>query len=274
MGAPPDLPSRFPCWVRATYSWGGETKRDLGFVEGDLIEALNAGDGLWWMGRLRRDPRAIGMFPSNFVKVLEDGFTPAPNSRHSTPPQQASNSPQGRGFRKPFQSYEKIGSRAEKAAAQQETMPEKPKPKSSFKPFSSMKTAQAPTGTLKGPSSSSTAEKADNGFRMPAPVPRASERENIEKRASRRTTRRPSNSPTPTPGYAQQQAPPTNRSSMYRAASPQPMYIAPVPNPYAPQPQQTYQAASPNPHRAPSPQPMYRAASPQPMRSRSPLPSS
>jgi hypothetical protein len=189
MGAPPDLPARFPCWVRATYSWGGETKRDLGFVEGDLIEALNAGDGLWWMGRLRRDPRAIGMFPSNFVKVLEDGFTPAPNSRHSTPPQQASNSPQGRGFRKPFQSYEKIGSRAEKAAAQQETMPEKPKPKpkSSFKPFSSMKTAQAPTGTLKGPSSSSPAKKADNGFRMPAPVPRASERENIEKRASRRT---------------------------------------------------------------------------------------
>ncbi|GAB7330583.1 hypothetical protein MBLNU13_g02169t1 [Cladosporium sp. NU13] len=272
MGAPPDLPSRFPCWVRATYSWGGETKRDLGFVEGDLIEALNAGDGLWWMGRLRRDPRAIGMFPSNFVKVLEDGFTPAPNSRHSTPPQQASNSPQGRGFRKPFQAYEKIGSRAEKAAAKQETMPEKPKPKSSFKPFSSMKTAQAPTGTLKGPSSSSPAKKADNGFRMPAPVPRASERENIEKRASRRTTRRPSNSPTPTPGYSQ--APTTNRSSMYRAASPQPMYIAPVPNPYAPQPQQSYQAASPNPHRAPSPQPMYRAASPQPMRSRSPLPGS
>jgi transglutaminase/protease-like cytokinesis protein 3 len=72
MGAPPDLPSRFPCWVRATYSWGGETKRDLGFVEGDLIEALNAGDGLWWMGRLRRDPRAIGMFPSTFSVVRED----------------------------------------------------------------------------------------------------------------------------------------------------------------------------------------------------------
>ncbi|KAL1589541.1 hypothetical protein WHR41_01482 [Cladosporium halotolerans] len=251
MGAPPDLPSRFPCWVRATYSWGGETKRDLGFVEGDLIEALNAGDGLWWMGRLRRDPRAIGMFPSNFVKVLEDGFQPAPNSRHSTPPQQANTlrAQQGKSFRKPFQAYEKIGSRAEKMAAKQETLPEKPKPKSSFKPFSSMKTAQAPTGTLKGASSNSPTKDTDNGFRMPAPVPRANER-----RTSRRS-RQLSNSPTPTPGYTHD--PNANRRSMYRAASPQPMHIAPVPNPYeAPSPSQPmYRAASPNPYRAHSPQP-------------------
>ena len=269
MGAPPDLPTRFPCWVRATYSWGGETKRDLGFVEGDLIEALNAGDGLWWMGRLRRDPRAIGMFPSNFVKVLEDGFQPAPNSRHSTPPQQANahNSPQGKGFRKPFQAYEKVGSRAEKeAAAKQEAVAEKPKPKSSFRPFSSMKTAQAPTGTLKGASSSSPAKSADNGFRMPAPVPRANERRDSERRAQRRISRRPSNSPTPTPGYEQAAA--MNRSSMYRAASPQPMYIAPVPDPYrapSPQPQHMSRRVSPNPYRAPSPQPMYRDPSPQPL---------
>ncbi|KAM0723700.1 hypothetical protein Q7P37_000688 [Cladosporium fusiforme] len=246
MGAPPDLPTRFPCWVRATYSWGGETKRDLGFVEGDLIEALNAGDGLWWMGRLRRDPRAIGMFPSNFVKVLEDGFTPAPNSRHSTPPQQTNTASRqdSKSFRKPFQAYEKIGSRAEKAAAKQETMAEKPKPKSSFKPFSSMKTAQAPTGTLKGRTPGCPAKEPDNGFRMPAPVPRANER-----RTSRRTTR-PSTSPMAPTGYGQD--PPPNRQSMYRAASPQPMQIAPVPNPYrAPSPQPMYRAASPNPYQRP-----------------------
>ena len=79
----PDLPTRFPCWCKAVYSWGGETDRDLGFVEGDLIECLNAGDGSWWMGRLRRDKRMMGLFPSNFVVVLDDSFQPA--SRAASP---------------------------------------------------------------------------------------------------------------------------------------------------------------------------------------------
>lgn len=116
----PDLPTRFPCWCRATYSWGGETKRDLGFVEGDLIECLNAGDGSWWMGRLRRDRRAIGLFPSNFVQVLDDSFRPmsrvsspmpgsntgslSRNSNASTTPQKTKT------FRKPFQAYAKATS--------------------------------------------------------------------------------------------------------------------------------------------------------------------
>lgn len=116
----PDLPTRFPCWCRATYSWGGETKRDLGFVEGDLIECLNAGDGSWWMGRLRRDRRAVGLFPSNFVQVLDDSFRPTSrvsspmpgsntgslsrNSNASTTPQKTKT------FRKPFQAYAKATS--------------------------------------------------------------------------------------------------------------------------------------------------------------------
>src|SRR5271154_3128638 len=87
----PNLPTRFPCWVRAVYSWGGESKNDLGFVEGDLIECLNAGDGSWWMGRLRRDKRMIGLFPSNFVQVLDDSFQPA--SRASSPMPDRSPSP-------------------------------------------------------------------------------------------------------------------------------------------------------------------------------------
>ncbi|KAJ6256635.1 hypothetical protein Dda_8500 [Drechslerella dactyloides] len=69
---PQTLPTHFPCWVKAIYSWGGETKRDLGFVEGDLIECLNAGDGAWWMGRLKRDRRQVGLFPSNFVELVAD----------------------------------------------------------------------------------------------------------------------------------------------------------------------------------------------------------
>ncbi|ODV89732.1 hypothetical protein CANCADRAFT_19193, partial [Tortispora caseinolytica NRRL Y-17796] len=53
-------------WCRAKYSWSGEQERDLGFVEGDMIECLSTGDGLWWTGRLKRN-RAVGLFPSNFV---------------------------------------------------------------------------------------------------------------------------------------------------------------------------------------------------------------
>src|SRR3979411_673184 len=109
---PPRLPTKFPCWCRAVYSWGGESKRDLGFVEGDLIECLNAGDGSWWMGRLRRDRRMMGLFPSNFVTVLDDSFRPA--SRASSPMPDRSPSPnpfnpqppkdvKAKPFRKPFQ---------------------------------------------------------------------------------------------------------------------------------------------------------------------------
>ncbi|KAK8030883.1 variant SH3 domain-containing protein [Apiospora arundinis] len=109
--APPQLPTRFPCWCRAVYSWGGESQRDLGFVEGDLIECLNAGDGSWWTGRLRRN-KTVGVFPSNFVEVLPDSFRPV---TRSTSPLIASNTPSPtngttkskKPFRKPFEAYAK-----------------------------------------------------------------------------------------------------------------------------------------------------------------------
>ncbi|ERF74022.1 hypothetical protein EPUS_03837 [Endocarpon pusillum Z07020] len=122
---PPELPTRFPCWCRAVYSWGGETDKDLGFIEGDLIECLNAGDGSWWVGRLRRDRRMMGSFPSNFVIVLDESFQPA--SRASSPmpessPQKSAAANQNRAAspqppkqkpsacRKPFQGYKKATS--------------------------------------------------------------------------------------------------------------------------------------------------------------------
>ncbi|KAL9004483.1 MAG: hypothetical protein Q9188_002713 [Gyalolechia gomerana] len=107
----PDLPVQgFPCWVRALYSWGGEAKGDLGFVEGDLIEALNAGDSNFWCGRLRRDKRSVGSFPSNFVKVLDQHFQPVSRSVSPIPPPQPPNTnPPPKAsksvFRKPFQAY-------------------------------------------------------------------------------------------------------------------------------------------------------------------------
>ncbi|KAI4226193.1 MAG: hypothetical protein L6R36_003374 [Xanthoria steineri] len=91
------------------YSWGGETKGDLGFVEGDLIEALNAGDSNYWCGRLRRDKRSIGLFPSNFVKVLDQTFQPVSRSVSPMPSPAATLNTLPKAsksvFRKPFTAY-------------------------------------------------------------------------------------------------------------------------------------------------------------------------
>ncbi|EFR01216.1 cytokinesis protein 3 [Nannizzia gypsea CBS 118893] len=131
----PQLPTKFPCWCRAVYSWGGESKQDLGFIEGDLIECLNAGDGSWWTGRLRRDRRMVGVFPSNFVKVLEDDFVPATRSVSPLPPvlDSPSNAPlyapkkEKTIFRKPFQGYKQVlGPSAELAKKNAEKETEAP----------------------------------------------------------------------------------------------------------------------------------------------------
>ncbi|KAH9901859.1 hypothetical protein F4778DRAFT_128576 [Xylariomycetidae sp. FL2044] len=112
VAAAPPLPTRFPCWCRAVYSWGGESKSDLGFVEGDLIECLNAGDGSWWTGRLRRN-KTVGVFPSNFVEILPDSFRPvtrsiSPLNNSNTPsPTNTSQKPKPKSFRKPFEAYAK-----------------------------------------------------------------------------------------------------------------------------------------------------------------------
>ncbi|KAG7136264.1 cytokinesis protein 3 like [Verticillium longisporum] len=108
--APPPLPTQFPCWCRAVYSWGGESKRDLGFIEGDLIECLNAGDGSWWTGKLWRDRRTVGVFPSNFVELLPPNFRPTTRSVSPLPDNAPSPKPvpqKSKTFRKPFEAYAK-----------------------------------------------------------------------------------------------------------------------------------------------------------------------
>src|SRR5436305_13119899 len=91
-----------------------QNKRDLGFIEGDLIECLNAGDGSWWTGRLRRDRRIVGSFPANFLQVLDDDFQPASratspipglNGGSSTSRAESPNTQQSRSYRKPPQAY-------------------------------------------------------------------------------------------------------------------------------------------------------------------------
>ncbi|KAI9690662.1 MAG: cytokinesis protein 3 [Bogoriella megaspora] len=238
------LPPRFPCWCRAVYSWGGETKKDLGFIEGDLIECLNAGDGSWWMGRLKRDRRMVGLFPSNFVEVLED-YQPTPISR-SVSPLPISSGTVSRGgsdasqkpapaqksrsvFRKPFQAYNEVGPKG--TVAQLKT-PEKKGSLSKHRPYSSMKTMAAPNSRATSPS------------------------------------------PTKQQGLVLQPVARGSHSSLSRAPSPAPStYRAASPNPYAdyraasPAPSH-YRATSPNPYqdqRAPSPAPsQFRAISPAP----------
>lgn len=58
------------CQVVAQYSWSGEQKTDLGFVEGDLVDVASTGDGDWWVGRLKRN-KVTGSFPRNFVKFVD-----------------------------------------------------------------------------------------------------------------------------------------------------------------------------------------------------------
>ncbi|KAL8729795.1 MAG: hypothetical protein Q9166_004518 [cf. Caloplaca sp. 2 TL-2023] len=165
----PTLPAHgFPCWVRALYSWGGETKGDLGFVEGDLIEALNAGDSNYWCGRLRRDKRSIGLFPSNFVKVLDQSFQPVsrsvspmppPASRTSTPPK-ASKSV----FRKPFTAYSAIAGNGDVSRNSSTSAPSASTQKTkSRRPYQSYGSSpQKP---------SNAAPKLDAGSRNPSPLP-------------------------------------------------------------------------------------------------------
>lgn len=147
-------------------------------MEGDLIEALNAGDGLWWTGRLRRDPRAIGSFPSNFVKVLDESFQPAPNSRNAsprnTPPRQTSSPTKQKSvFRKPFQAYGVVNGNgtSERENTSDSDKEKLKREKSKFRPYASMKTAQAPRSNAVVPVNDISSRSEDT-FRMPAPPPR------------------------------------------------------------------------------------------------------
>lgn len=195
----PNLPTRFPCWCRATYSWGGETKRDLGFVEGDLIECLNAGDGSWWMGRLRRDKRAMGLFPSNFVQVLDDGFRPMSRvtspmpfgnagslSRGSSPnptPQKAKT------FRKPFQAYTKAGSPNPSATPAADTRSRAPSPSPN----------RQPSYRQKPESSSRLGHNSTHGSRAPSPAPSFHHRDESSNRYSNHDQDAGSSPPPPAP---------------------------------------------------------------------------
>ncbi|KAL8718321.1 MAG: hypothetical protein Q9225_004533 [Loekoesia sp. 1 TL-2023] len=212
----PDLPTQgFPCWVRALYSWGGETKGDLGFVEGDLIEALNAGDSNFWCGRLRRDKRSIGLFPSNFVKVLDQHFQPVSRSVSPIPPPQPSNhNPPPKAsksvFRKPFQAYSTLNRNGDvsrnSSVTTSSTVPPKTK---SRRPYQSY--GQSP----KKPTDD--AQKLETSSRGPSPLPSRQSsflHQPSHITSSSRDTRSNSRTPSPMPSMVGRNNPATTYSDL------------------------------------------------------------
>lgn len=243
----PNLPTRFPCWCRATYSWGGETKRDLGFVEGDLIECLNAGDGSWWMGRLRRDKRAMGLFPSNFVQVLDDGFRPM--SRVTSPMPFENGGSLSRGlspnstpqkaktFRKPFQAYTKAGSPNPPTTPAADTRSRGPSPSPN----------RQPNYPQRPGSSSQLVLNSTHGSRAPSPAPSVHHRDESTSRYSDHYQDAGSSPPPPAPpphrvaynghtSRAPSPAPSMNDRYPNISRGPSPVPPSPAPHGFTPSP--------------------------------------
>ncbi|KAI3335092.1 hypothetical protein F4824DRAFT_489833 [Ustulina deusta] len=252
--APPPLPTRFPCWCRAVYSWGGESSRDLGFIEGDLIECLNAGDGSWWTGRLRRN-KTVGVFPSNFVEVLPDDFRPitrsiSPLTSSNTPsPATSLQKAKSKPFRKPFEAYAKAPhyttAKQPEIIRQPSYTPPRKNSTSSFRNSVREKTSHAPTPP----------ETREYVPRAPSPAPH-----HVYQRAaspappaSSYHSRAPSPAPPRMLEYHQRgpsPAPPVVPNYHHRAPSPAPPpiqhYEARAPSP-APPLAQTYESRAPSP---------------------------
>ncbi|KAI9726067.1 MAG: cytokinesis protein 3 [Chrysothrix sp. TS-e1954] len=266
----PNLPSQFPCWCKALYSWGGESKRDLGFIEGDYIECLNPGDGQWWTGRLKRDKRMIGLFPCNFVKVLDEQVQEALRNAASsprrngamdspTPPASANGSPQKNKsmFRRPFSAHAAAEQPNPQAAARHypKSPVGTPSPNGSLngryvpKPYSSMRypqdTPTPPGGSPLRPPSP----------RIPQPPPRGAASQPYQ------PTRRHSRAPSPQPHHMTHGSPSPTRYNSYREPTgpPQQQYIPSRGHSPAPM-QDTYNYSSFSHHQQ------------MPLRSRSPAP--
>ncbi|KAF4120509.1 Cytokinesis protein 3, contains TGc (transglutaminase/protease-like) domain [Geosmithia morbida] len=282
----PTLPARFPCWCRAVYSWGGESKRDLGFIEGDLIECLNAGDGQWWVGRLYRDRRSVGSFPSNFVQVLPPDFRPTTRSVSPLPPggnvPRPSNipvKPKQKTFRRPFEAYSKAPHYT--TAKQPETFREivKPQKKQRDSSDSSLRKAGSSSPKDDSPPPMALVRAGYGAPRGPSPAPAPA----LQHRGSVATDRNvspmspmppapqhhghPSRAPSPLPPHQQQQ------QHQHQHQHQQYDYAPRAPSPLPPQQQQQQQQQQYDyAPRAPSPLPPQQQQYDYASRARSPAP--
>ncbi|KAI1325356.1 hypothetical protein F5Y16DRAFT_273178 [Xylariaceae sp. FL0255] len=273
--AAPPLPTRFPCWCRAIYSWGGESSKDLGFIEKDLIECLNAGDGSWWTGRLYRN-KTVGVFPSNFVEVLPENFRPVtrsvtPLTSSNTPsPTGTIQKPKAKPFRKPFEAY---------AKAPHYTTAKQPE---IIRNTSNTPPRQSPSGTLRSNAQSNAGhaptppENRGYGSRAPSPGPQTGSWNSSTRHHPRSLSPAPppahyrqhhprALSPAPPPAHYQSRAPsPAPPHSHYHSRAPSPApshYHQRAPSPAPPMHHYDSRAPSPAPShydsRAPSPAPSF-----------------
>jgi hypothetical protein len=239
------------------------------------------------MGRLWRDKRVMGLFPSNFVEVMDDNFRPTTRTSSPMPSRSPSTSPFSNPqvpqktktkFRKPFTAYAAPDLAAAKRAEnqRQEIMARSRAP--SPKPIQN-DIARAPTRSrgysARAPSpsparydnysirGSSPVPPRQNSYSNRAPSPAPPRQDSYSNRA-------PSPAPPRQNSYsnrAPSPAPPRQNSYSNRAPSPAPprqnSYSNRAPSP-APPRQNSYsnRAPSPNPHvdygygsRAPSPAP-------------------
>ena len=77
----------FPFKVKALVSWAGEEDGDLGFLENEIIEVFSEVDDSWWHGRLKRNGME-GIFPQEYVKVVDDPPLSPTSSAPATPKKQ------------------------------------------------------------------------------------------------------------------------------------------------------------------------------------------
>ncbi|KAI9308776.1 SH3 domain-containing protein [Cunninghamella echinulata] len=69
--------------VEALYDFQGPNPEDLTFKQGDIIEIKEKVNGDWWRGSLNG---RIGLFPSNYVKVISTNIPKEKQSPHLPPP--------------------------------------------------------------------------------------------------------------------------------------------------------------------------------------------
>lgn len=219
------------------------------------------------MGRLRRDRRAMGLFPSNFVQVLDASFQPV--SRVSSPmPGSAAGSltkpsPQkSKTFRKPFQAYARAGSpNPAAAAANINNGPTAPSPL----PSRQSSSLQSPS---KGPSRHpSYLQNHSSPSRQPSYLQMS---ESPSRQSSHLQT---SFSPTRQSSYLQQSTRPSSSGHNSAYASPSPAASAHYQHSPEPDSQDHDDEFSPSP--PPPPPPPHRVAynAPPPRASPSPTPS-
>ncbi|SMN18780.1 similar to Saccharomyces cerevisiae YDL117W CYK3 SH3-domain protein located in the mother-bud neck and the cytokinetic actin ring [Maudiozyma saulgeensis] len=86
---------KLPFRVRARYGWSGQSKGDLGFIEGDIMEVTRV-TGAWYYGKLMRNTKCAGYFPHNFVTIIQQQTNQLSRSQMNPTGSMTSSSPKKR----------------------------------------------------------------------------------------------------------------------------------------------------------------------------------